>query len=121
MPVSDEFLSFVVDQLSGWGTVSVRRMFGGAGLYRDGRIFGLVADDIAYLKTDASNRAPFVQAGSAPFNPYPDEGRKSNLCYYTIPAEVLENRDELAQWAQRSFEVSGKASRRFGADPPDRR
>ncbi len=118
MPVSDEFLSFVVDQLSGWGVVTVRRMFGGAGLYRDGKIFGLVADDIAYLKTDASNRVPFIKAGSSPFNPYPDKARKSSLCYYTIPAEVLENRDELARWAQRSFEVSAGREPRFRRSTP---
>ena len=45
MPISDEFSDFVVDQLSGWGDVSVRRMFGGAGLYCEGVMFGLIADD----------------------------------------------------------------------------
>jgi len=29
-------------------------MFGGAGLYRDGKMFGLIADDVAYLKADDS-------------------------------------------------------------------
>jgi len=36
MAVSDEFVQYVVEQLSSWGEVSVRRMFGGAGLYRGG-------------------------------------------------------------------------------------
>ncbi len=52
MPVSDDFLNYVLDQLSAWGSVSVRRMFGGAGLYREGRMFGLIADDVVYLKVD---------------------------------------------------------------------
>lgn len=52
MAVSDDFLNYVLDQLSRWGHVTVRRMFGGAGLYRDGKMFGLIADDIAYLKAD---------------------------------------------------------------------
>jgi DNA transformation protein and related proteins len=47
MPVSDEFIAYVVDQLSGWGEVSVRKMFGGAGLYREGAIFGVIADGVA--------------------------------------------------------------------------
>jgi DNA transformation protein and related proteins len=38
MPVSDDFLDFLLDQLSGLGEVVVRRMFGGAGLYREGKI-----------------------------------------------------------------------------------
>ena len=64
MSVSDEFLLYVLDQFSDWGNVSARRMFGGAGLYRDGKMFGLIADDVAYLKVDDSNREEFVQAGS---------------------------------------------------------
>ncbi len=106
MPVSDEFADFVIDQLSAWGDVSVRRMFGGAGLYCDGAMFGLIADDVAYLKADDSNRDGFLRAGSSAFQPYPD--KKATMSYYEIPADVLENRDELAIWAQRSLAVAKK-------------
>ncbi len=58
MPVSDDFLNYVVDQLSHWGSVSVRRMFGGAGLYRERRMFGLIADDVVYLKVESRHAAP---------------------------------------------------------------
>ncbi len=84
MPVSDDFANFVRDQLSHWGDVSVRRMFGGAGLYRNGRMFGMIADDVAYLKVDDSNRADFVNAGSTPFNPYPDKVKTSVMSYVPI-------------------------------------
>ena len=43
MAVSDEFVDYVVDQLSAWGEVSSRKMFGGAGLHRDGTMFGLIS------------------------------------------------------------------------------
>jgi DNA transformation protein len=108
MAVSDEFADFVVDQLSGWGDVSVRRMFGGAGLYCRGVMFGLIADDVAYLKVDDSNRKDFIKAGSSPFNPYPDKVKTTVMSYYEIPADVLENREELAKWAQRSLTVAKK-------------
>lgn len=106
--VSDEFLDFVVDQLSGWGEVSVRRMFGGAGLYCRGVMFRLIADDVAYLKVDDSNRKDFIKARSSPFNPYPDKVKTTVMSYYEIPADVLENREELAKWAQRSLTVAKK-------------
>ena len=64
MSVSDEFLEYILDQLSAWGDVTARKMFGGAGLYRDEKMFGLIADDVVYLKVDDSNREAFVQAGS---------------------------------------------------------
>ena len=42
MAVSGDFLEYILDQLSKWGGVSVRRMFGGAELFRDGKMFSLV-------------------------------------------------------------------------------
>lgn len=112
MAVTDQFMSFVLDQFSGWGEVSVRRMFGGAGLYRDGKIFGLIADDVVYLKVDDSNRDDFVKAGSAPFNPYAESGRGSAFSYYEVPPDVIENRCELSAWAQRSLDIQKKRGER---------
>jgi DNA transformation protein len=108
MPVSDEFVEYALEQLSGWGEVSVRRMFGGAGLYRGGIMFAVIADDVAYLKVDDSNRDDFVRAGSAPFEPYPDKIKTTIRTYYEIPADVLEDPGELAKWAERSWLVARK-------------
>ena len=90
MPVSHEFVEYVLEQLSGWGEVSVRQMFGGAGLYRGGTMFAVIADDVAYLKVDDTNRDDFVKAGSAPFLPYPEKNKSTVMSYFEIPAEVLE-------------------------------
>ena len=110
MPVSDGYLAWVLDQFSGWGGVSARKMFGGAGLYRDGRMFGLVADDVLYLKVDASNRADFERAGSVPFRPYPD--RPTVMSYFEVPPDVLEDPPTLVTWAERSLGVQkGRADR----------
>ena len=108
MPVSDEFIDYVVDQLKAWADVSVRKMFGGAGLYCDGKMFGLIADDVAYLKVDNSNREDFVKAGSSPFNPFPEKAKTTVMPYYEIPADILENRDQLAVWAERSLAIAKK-------------
>ena len=106
MAVSDEFADYVVDQLAGWGRVSVRRMFGGAGLYCEGTMFGLIADDVAYLKVDDSNRGDFLKAGSSAFRPYPDKA--TLMSYFEIPADVLEDRNRLAAWARRSLAIARK-------------
>jgi DNA transformation protein len=111
MGASDEFVGYVVDQLAGWGEISVRRMFGGAGLYREGTMFGLIADDVAYLKVDDSNRDDFLRAGSSAFRPYPDKAKSTIMSYFEIPADVLENPDELGRWAQRSWTIARKKQR----------
>ncbi len=106
MGVSDDFLEYVVEQLALLGHVTVRKMFGGAGLYCDGKMFGLVADDVPYLKVDDSNRDDFVKAGSGPFVPFPDKAVA--MSYYEIPADVLEDPAVLAQWARRSLDIARK-------------
>jgi DNA transformation protein len=108
MAISDEFIDYVIDQLAAWGEVSARKMFGGAGLYHDETMFGLIADDVAYLKVDDSNREDFVRAGASPFNPFPDKVKTYVMSYYEIPADVLENRTALAEWAQRSLDIARK-------------
>jgi DNA transformation protein len=104
--VSDDFLDFVLDQFSSWGGVSARKMFGGAGLYRDGKMFGLIADDVVYLRADESNREHFVEAGSQPFKPYPD--KPGVMPFYEIPPDILEEPEALVEWAERSLAIPGK-------------
>ena len=103
MPVSEDFLDYLVDQLSEWGEVYAKRMFGGAGLFRGGLMFGLVADDIAYLKVDDRNIDKFLEAGSAQFKPYPD--KPMVMSFWEIPADILEDRDKLSEWAEESLNI----------------
>src|SRR5438093_6905944 len=97
MPVSAEYLDYVADQLSCIGEVNAKRMFGGVGLYYDGRFFGLIAGDLLYFKVDDENRHAYISAGSKPFQPYGDESY--SMGYYEVPVDVLEDVDQLRQWA----------------------
>jgi len=105
MSVSSEYLAYVVDQLREFGVVSARRMFGGAGLYREGLFFGLVADDTLYLKVDDANRADYEAAGMGPFRPV-QEGKSYAMGFYEVPADVLEEPEALARWAGKAYEVA---------------
>jgi len=104
MPVSDEYLTYVIDQLECLGPVQSRRMFGGAGLYFEGLFFAVVADDILYFKVDDSNRTDYEAAGMGPFQPFPN--KKTVMQYYEVPIDVLENRDALHDWAQKALSVA---------------
>ncbi|WP_372805949.1 TfoX/Sxy family protein [Pontiella sp.] len=106
MSVSNEFLEYVLDQFSSWGDVSVRKMFGGAGLYRQGKMFGLVANDVVYLKVDATNRAKYEAAGSAPFKPWED--KPMTMSFWELPADVFEQPEELIAWAEESLAIQLK-------------
>jgi DNA transformation protein len=105
MSVSGEFRDFVLEQLADAGRVTQRAMFGGVGLYLDGRFFALIDDDTLYFKADEASRGRYERAGSRPFCPYPDRPEQA-MGYWQVPAEVLEDRDELAAWAREALGVA---------------
>ncbi|CCQ72819.1 TfoX/Sxy family protein [Magnetospira sp. QH-2] len=109
MAVSVEFLDHVTDLLAPVGTVTHRRMFGGAGLYLDGIIIGLVADDVLYFKVDDKNRSEYEQAGMSAFVPFAD--KPFPMSYWEVPPDLLEEPVELGQWAHRAWEASRRTSR----------
>jgi DNA transformation protein len=123
MAVSDDFRDYVLDQLQAAGRVAARRMFGGVGLYLDGLFFALIDDDTLYFKADDSNRARFERAGSKPFCPYPDRPEQA-MGYWQVPAEVLEDAEELVAWAREAMMVALAARTKRPARrraPPRRR
>ncbi len=67
MSASEGFVELLKDTMRGLGPVSVRRMFGGAGIYADGVMFGLIADDTLYLKADEKTKRDFEAEGLGPF------------------------------------------------------
>ncbi len=105
MPVREEYRDFVLGQLQAAGRVTSRRMFGGVGLYLDGLFIALIDDDTLYFKVDDSNRARYERAGSRPFCPFPDRPDKP-MGYWQVPADVLEDAEELAIWAREAMTVA---------------
>ena len=67
--------------------------------------FGLIDDDVLYLKVDDSNRSDYTLRGMDAFRPFKDKPLYS-MTYYQVPAEVLEEPEELARWARKSCEVA---------------
>ena len=113
MPVSNDYLAYVLEQLAGLGSVSSRRMFGGVGLYCDEFFFGLIDSDNLYLRVGDANRADYVARGMSAFRPFADKPLLS-MSYYETPAEVLEEATELVSWARRSVAVAMAASQPRG-------
>lgn len=104
MPVTENYLDYVIDLLDEAGPVEARRMFGGAGLYLNGLFFGLIADDVLYFKVDESNRGDYEKAGRDPFSPF---GTYS-MGYYRVPVGVMEDSRKLKEWAQKSLSAAAR-------------
>jgi DNA transformation protein len=111
MSVSDDFLRYVIEQISAVRGLRRKRMFGAVGLYSDEHFFAVVDDDVLYLKTDASNRADYEARGMRQFMPGPAKAG-GGMAYHEVPADVLEDRDELLVWARKSVAVGAASTAR---------
>jgi DNA transformation protein len=105
MAASNEYLQYILEQLSGLARVTSLRMFGGFGLYCDGLFFGLIFTDTLYFKVDDKNRGDYESRGMARFKPYADKPHLS-MSYYEVPVDVLEDSEQLVAWARRSVDAS---------------
>ena len=99
------FVSHCIELLSPLGTVRVRRMFGGWGLYVDDLFIAIIAFERLYLKADAASRAAFEQAGCEPFV-YDAKGQAVSLGYWTAPAEALDAPAFMEPWARRAMQAA---------------
>jgi len=107
---ADSFHDFVRELLVGLGPVTIKRMFGGAGVYSDGAMFGLIADDALHLKTDEALRRDLTAEGSGPFVWTPTSGPKAGqaveMSYWRLPEAALDDPDEAVRWARRALDVA---------------
>lgn len=110
MAVSVSFRTFVLEQLGQVRPVTSRPMFGGLCFFAEGRAFALASRDVLYFKVDDSNRPDFEAQGMGPFLPFGDPEKP--MQYYELPAEILEDPDELAPWMAKAIAVAAKAKPR---------
>ena len=90
-----------------FGRISVRRMFGGEGIFVGDLMIGIVVDDQIYLKAGDSNRADFEAEGATPFTyTRGKEGKATSLSYFTVPDRLLDDPEELGQWARKAHETA---------------
>jgi DNA transformation protein len=102
MARDSEFVDFVLESLQPLGGVSARRMFGGHGIYKDGVIFALIADDQLYLKVDDGNRPDFEVEGLQPFT-YTGKGRPIEMSYCEAPSDGFDDPEVLCAWARNAY------------------
>lgn len=97
-----DFLEFVLDQLSRMAGLTTRRMFGAIGLYQGEHFFAIIDDGILYFITDDETRPRYESHGMKPFEYAPGKFLRT---YHPVPVEVLEDDTELQAWAREAVAV----------------
>jgi DNA transformation protein and related proteins len=92
-----------------FGPVDVRRMFGGVGIFVEGRMIGLVSREVIYLKADAETIPSFEQEGLTPFSYATKNGEHKLTSYWRMPERLYDDPDELARWARAAQAAAQRA------------
>ncbi len=114
MPKSNPFVEFVLESLMplaqlGGDDVRAKAMFGGWNVSLGGITFGLIVDDVLYLKVDDTNKPDFVRDGLEPFT-YDAKGKTMEMSYRRAP-DLLEDWEQFEPWVVNALRAARDAKR----------
>lgn len=107
MSAQAQLAEHVIDLLADWDEVRAKRMFGGVGLFRNGRMFGLIFDEQLYLRSAGA----IAEADNERAFGYHRAGRWVQLPYLRVDAEALEHPEALACLADAAWQAAGTQQR----------
>ncbi|MDO4217589.1 MAG: TfoX/Sxy family protein [Bacteroidales bacterium] len=96
MASKSDFVQYIIDQCSGAGEITAKKMFGDYGLYCNGKIVGLICDNALFLKPTEEGRSLLRSTLMKP----PYEGAKD---FFYI--EDIDDRDYLSKLVGTTYQV----------------
>ena len=100
-----EFAAFVEDVFREFGEVHCRKMFGGYGVFYQGTMFALIAEDTLYLKTDKAS-AEYYRTRDLPQFQYTREGKPYKMSYFQAPEEIFDDPSEAVILAKQAYAIA---------------
>jgi DNA transformation protein len=116
MSADAALIAHLMDVLRPLGGVATRRMFSGAGVFRDGLMFALVIRDELYLKADETSIPDFEAEACGPFVYGTRNGERALRSYWRAPEFLFDDDEEMRAWCRRAAEVAAR-----GAPKPQRK
>ncbi len=99
------------DMFASLGPVTIKPMFGGKGIYVQGKIFAVEVDGEILLKADSETAPLFAAAGAVQWT---YEGKKQGkpvaMPYWSIPDSALDDPEEMAVWARRAADAGTRSA-----------
>jgi DNA transformation protein len=99
-----------------FGEVSVKRMFGGAGVYADGLCFAIEQGGEVFVKADAASQPILSAAGSSPFV-YVAKGKPMTTSFWRLPPIAHDEAEELRRFASLGLQAARRAAEAKKAKP----
>ena len=94
------------------GPVSIRRMFGGKGIYVDGLIIACELRDELMLKGDRQAAELYEAAGSSQWTYiHARTGKAVAMPYWPIPSEAFDDPEEAAKWVRTALDAARRSAK----------
>ena len=116
----------IEEMFSGLGPVSVRPMFGGKGVYHQGRIVAVEVRGELLLKADELSAPAFEAAGATRWayesrSSEAEPARSVSMPYWSVPEAAFDDADEMARWVRLAYEASLRSAAAKARKPSRRR
>ena len=107
-----EFAEYIKDMLEPFGPITIRAMFGGYGVYKNGLMIALIAENELYLKADTKTAEYFKAAGSEPFIYHGKKDKPVTMSYYKVLPDVMNDSDQLEKWLNLACDAAINAKKK---------
>jgi DNA transformation protein len=101
---------WVQEAMEPLGSVSMRKMMGGATLYLDGIIFALIDESELWLKSDSEADSVWDAEGCERFSVTFKDGTVDSMNYRRAPLDVYDDVDAMQRWAGFAVEAGRRAA-----------
>ena len=102
--------SAIDEMFAALGPVTVRRMFGGKGIYHKGRILAIELRGDLLFKADAVSAPEFAAAGATRWSYEGSRGKPVMMPYWSVPEEAFDDPDLMAYWVRLAYAAALRAS-----------
>lgn len=110
MALNQEYVDYIMDQLSEFDGASPKKMFGGVGVFKDKIMFAMVTSkNTFYFRVNNQLIPRFEAEGMEAFD---HEKKGKGMPYWSAPAHVIEDKQLMKQWAEASFEAAFLAKKK---------
>jgi DNA transformation protein and related proteins len=92
------------------GPVTIKRMFGGLGIYARGTIIAIETAGEIFLKADATSAPQFEADGARQWR-YDGKGKPVFMPYWTIPDDAFDDPELMAKWVKLALEAGLRAKK----------
>jgi DNA transformation protein len=109
MSFDEGLYAWVQEALEPLGTITMRKMMGGATLYLDGTIFAILVEDGIWFKSDAEADSIWDGEGCRErFSVTFRDGTVDSMNYRRAPQDVYDDAEAMQRWAALAVEAGAR-------------